>query len=176
MVGDWVFHFFREGPETMKNPKWGLEVTQWLKVLANFQRTQVWLSAPMSGNSDLPVTAGGLLISTATHTFLLGWGRQNLKWLYLFPPLLFLLPPLTPSLPLFRLPFFFTLSENHGFWTLKGLDWSYCFLKGKKRKERNWEVWRLVWWGTEGSFLVHLFPCQLVICRMCFSFLVTLYK
>jgi hypothetical protein len=52
-------------------------------------------------------------------------------------PFYFLLPPLPPFSPCLSPIFFFNLSENHGFWTLKGLDWSYCFLKGKKRKERK---------------------------------------
>lgn len=66
-------------------------------------------------------------------------------------PSLSLFLSLSPSL---SCPFFsFNLSENHSFWTLKGLDWLNSFLNGKKKKKKNQGTWK---WALMGGQQDHL--------------------
>lgn len=88
-------------------------------------------------------------------------------------PLLLPPPSLFSSLSCF-LFFFFTFQKTTAFQPLEGLDWSYGFLKGKKKKEKNGGMWNLALVGTTGSssacFLHQLIPCSW------YSNLITLYK
>ena len=82
---------------------------------------------------------------------------------------------LPPSFLLFlAFFFFFHLSENHSISTLKGLDWSYSFLKGKK-KIKNRGMWNMALVGTTGPSSAACFLHQLIPCCL-YSNLITLYK
>ena len=101
---------------------------------------------------------------------------------FLHPPPFFCLPSfclLPPSFLLFLaffFFFFFTFQKTTAFQPLKGLDWSYSFLKGKKKKKKkNGGMWNLALVGTTGSSSAAFFLHQLIPCCW-YSNLITLYK
>ena len=98
----------------------------------------------------------------------LGGCGKNLKWLSLFPsPFIFFSLPYPLSLPVFLLSFFLTFQKttafgHTAFWKVK-----------KEKKERNWEVWRLVWWGQRAIFSLVLVSRPACTLPCVFQFKVT---